>query len=266
MQLLAGLLLLSAALPLGRALARSRGSTLCYPLLWAWAAWLAWLVVVGGGAFWPWCAAPLHCYLALCLTGCAGVAVLGARRPGAAAWNFVVLGLLAVLLLPVAEGFGTPRLNAIYLSFLGATLAAALLNYVPTALAPAAVSLAVACGVQLAGLATGGNPDWLTLSAGCLIGLTPWLGWAALGRRGRAATEFDRTWLAFRDHYGVVWGQRTREQFNRAAANAGWPVTLTWHGLQPAAAGKPPEPALPLETLQALLKRFDDRGAVGPEA
>src|SRR5262249_21122194 len=33
-------------------------------------------------------------YLALCLTGCAGVAVLGARRPHVVAWNFVVLGLL----------------------------------------------------------------------------------------------------------------------------------------------------------------------------
>jgi len=35
--------------------------------------------------------------------GCAGVAVLGARRPGMTAWNFVVAGLLAVLLLPVAR-------------------------------------------------------------------------------------------------------------------------------------------------------------------
>src|SRR5262249_20953916 len=43
-------------------------------------------------------------YLALCLTACAGVAVFGARRPGVAAWNFVLLGLLAVLLLPLAEG------------------------------------------------------------------------------------------------------------------------------------------------------------------
>jgi hypothetical protein len=42
-------------------------------------------------------------YLALCLTGCVGVAVLGARRPGVGAWDFVLLGLLAVLLL-VAGG------------------------------------------------------------------------------------------------------------------------------------------------------------------
>src|SRR5260370_1235188 len=123
MQLLAGLLILSAAFPLGRALVRTRESTLRYPLLWAWSAWLAWL------------------------------------------W-----------------------------------------------------------GVELGGLATAGVPDWLTLVAGCLLGLTPWLGWAALCRRGPAEAEFDRTWLAFRDRYGMVWGQRTREQFNRAAANAGWPV------------------------------------------
>jgi hypothetical protein len=57
-----------------------------------------------------------------------------------------------------------------------------------------------------------------------------------------------------------VWGQRTREQFNRAAANAGWAVELTWHGLQSSGDGAADDPALPLETLSALLKRFDDRG------
>ena len=62
-------------------------------------------------------------YTALCLTGCAGVAVLGARRPGVAAWHFVPLGLLAVLLMPLAEGWGHLQLSPVRAGFLGATLA-----------------------------------------------------------------------------------------------------------------------------------------------
>ena len=218
---------------------------------------MAWVAVMGGGALWPGWDRPLTRYLALCLTGCAGVAVLGARRPTVVAWHFVVVGLLAVLLLPVAEGFGTPRLNAVYLIFLGATLAVAFLNYLPTPLAPAVLCLAAACGIEIAGLAKADLPDLVTVAGRCLVGLTPWVGLVALRTRPEARTEFDRTWLLFRDRFGVVWGQRTREQFNRAAANAGWPVTLTWHGLQPSGEGAQPDPAVVLDTLRALLKRFN---------
>jgi hypothetical protein len=74
--------------------------------------------------------------------------------------------------------------------------------------------------------------------------------------------EFDRLWSDFRDRFGLVWGQRVREQFNRSAANADWPVYLYWQGLRLTSGA-----ALPNEetqtamvaTLRALLKRF------GPE-
>jgi hypothetical protein len=39
-------------------------------------------------------------------------------------------------------------------------------------------------------------------------------------------------WLDFRDRWGLVWGQRVREQFNHAAENAGWPIQLRWLGLR----------------------------------
>ena len=54
----------------------------------------------------------------------------------------------------------------------------------------------------------------------------------ASGRgRGRQA-EIDELWLDFRDRFGLFWGQRVREQFNRSAVNAGWPVYLAWRGLR----------------------------------
>src|SRR5258708_30829129 len=85
MQLLAAILLLTAAYPLGIAWLKNRRTTLVYPLLWGWSAWLVWSGVVGGEAIWSFSGAPLGRYLALCLTGCTGVAGVGARKPGAAA-------------------------------------------------------------------------------------------------------------------------------------------------------------------------------------
>jgi hypothetical protein len=72
-----------------------------------------------------------------------------------------------------------------------------------------------------------------------------------------AVSEFNQVWLDFRDRFGLTWSLRMREQFNRAASNAGWHARLGWSGLQ----GPKEEIALPdmLRTLQALLKRF------GPE-
>src|SRR5205814_8699122 len=95
-------------------------------------------------------------YLALSLTGCAGVAVLGARRPGVGAWNFVLFGLLAVALLPLAECLitgGELHLAGPRTLFLASTLAVPFCNYLPTRLGPAAVLLAVASALALATLA-----------------------------------------------------------------------------------------------------------------
>ena len=51
-----------------------RGTTLTYTLLWAALAWVAWLWTAAAGTM-------ISRYVALGLTGCAAVAVLGARRP-----------------------------------------------------------------------------------------------------------------------------------------------------------------------------------------
>jgi hypothetical protein len=201
-------------MPLWTARKASRGSTLAYTLNWTLFAWAIWCgsyflmsreeVDTGG---WR--------YLALCLTGSAMVAVLGARRPGAAAWNFVILGLLAVLLLPVAANSiagGQLRLEGFRAAFVGAVLAA-----------------------------------------------SPWFAYACFKLQKPASTEFDHVWLAFRNRFGLVWGQRLRDQFNRSAANSGWPVYLSWQGLRLAVGSGQPDVAQQeamLANLQALMKRF----------
>jgi hypothetical protein len=251
MNALEALIFLSSLWPLAQAWRANRHTTLRYALAWLAAAWLAWgaltLVDTGGVR-----------YLALCLTGCAAVAVLGARLPIAGAWNFVVLGLLTVLWLPWFENIlvrGGPLLDPLRLLFVIATLAVGVLNYLPTRLAGAVLMLALACAAELVllldvALAEVWRP-WLTHVSRGSIPLACWLPWA-MARRSATLSAFDRQWLAFRDRFGLMWGQRVREQFNRAAANAGWPVVLGWNGLRASTFVT----ADMVETLGALLKRF----------
>jgi hypothetical protein len=208
-------------------------------------------------------------YLALGLTGCAGVAVLGARRPGVGAWNFVLLGLLLVLLLPLAEGGflgGEVEPGGVRLAFLTATLAVGLGNYLPTRLGAGAGVLLIACAGQLLALFGPRHLERLALrETSCLLaGCAPWVSWLNLAVRRPPGNDLDRLWLGFRDRFGLVWGLRLREQFNRAAANAGWPVRLGWSGFEEL--DSTAEPA-PREILHALLKRFgpeNDAGPLGP--
>jgi hypothetical protein len=237
-------IVLSAALPLVRAWRANRHTTLLQAVNWAWAAWAVWLLTFIALARGDVEEALLGRHLALSVTGCAGVAVLGARRPGVRAWNFVVCGLLAVLLLPVVQGAGVAQVATEFRIFLAAVLAVGLSNYLPTRACPGALVIGIGCGLMFAKV--------YEAAAGFCLGLGPWIALLLLSRK-RERTEADLLWLDFRDRFGIVWGQRIREQMNRAAANAGWPVTLTWHGLE--RKENVDEKAL-LDTLRAVLSRF----------
>jgi hypothetical protein len=104
--------------------------------------------------------------------------------------------------------------------------------------------------------------------AGCLlVGLAPWAAYERIVRQPRPPAEFDRLWLDFRDRYGLFWAQRLRDQFNRAAANAGWPAYLRWRGLRLRPGSALPAPAVQTEmlgALRALMKRFGPAGIAGP--
>jgi hypothetical protein len=253
------LLLLSGLYPLIRAWQANRTTSLRATLLWAGASWAAW--------FWALLdrTASMETvrYIALCLTGCTAVAVLGARRPGVASWNFVVLGLLAVLLLPLGENLllgGEQHRGGVRAWFLAGTLAVGLLNYLPTRLGPAALLLGLGCGSELAALLFAeAAMDWAVRVrpvSDALLAAVPWV--ALLAQyRPPPDNEFDQLWRDFRDRFGMVWALRLRDQFNRAAEHAGWSVALSWRGLWPiAAAPDPTELAAMTATLQALLRRF----------
>jgi hypothetical protein len=263
------LLSASAAYPLLRAWQGSRHTSLRHAVAWAALAWAGWLILAALAM----CAADASAarYTALCLTGCAAVAVLGARRPGVGAWNFVLLGLLTVMLLPLAELLvvGAKSLDPIRVVFLCATLAVGVLNYLPTRLAAAAVLLAAGCAAETALLLTPdghvGRLECSTGSGRLCLALSPWAAFAGLRRRG-AVSDAGRLWLDFRDRFGLVWGQRLREQFNHAAANAGRPLYLAWRGIRSTAGGQPSDEETEAagEILRALLRRFQTVAAESP--
>lgn len=260
MLLAIAILNLSSLVPLLVALHANRRASLLHAVLWMYGAWFLWAIVLFGRAS-DWTAATeLRVrYLALVLTGCAGIAVLGARRPGVAAWNFVVLGLLVVLCLPLAQGWllGTPlQLGELYQLCLGGTLAITVLNYLPTRFLLSAALLGSVCTWEFATLRSGQEPARPVLTGLALTAL-PWLGWATIrsGKPGQCAAE--TLWFTFRDRYGFLWAQRVREQFNNSMHHAGQPVRLQWAALdpQPASAAESEQAAA---TLRALLKRFLD--------
>ena len=275
LDLIVGLIYVTGLYPLLRAWQANRQTSLFQAVHWAGAAWLAWGLTVGGEALGL---TPetlrVVTYLALCLTGSAGVAVLGARRPGVGPWNFVLLGLLAVMLLPLAEGLlarGAGHLEGPRMLFLAATLAVIVLNYLPTRLGPVALLLGVGASMHL--LLLGGPETWREVLTTCtpvgnlLLAVVPWAGLERMASRAAPPSEFDRIWLDFRDRFGLVWGQRLREQFNNSASHAGWPVILRWRGLRIVPGSPPPtneDAQAMLDVLYALMKRFRSDEVIEP--
>ncbi len=246
-------------MPFPWALRANRHTSLRYALGWGCLACVAWLPVtsdlVPDLEAWR--------YLALCVTAAPGIAVLGARQPYVGAWNFVVLGLLAVMLLPLAESLvlGTDRRDSVRIIFMAATLAIGVLNYLPTRNAPAALLLGTGCAAEMVVLF---SPEWLPPArwlAPCALALTPWTALLCSLRPRRYASELDRLWLDFRARFGLFWGQRLREQFNHAAQHAGWPVELRWSGLRRLEPWSPEIEAEMMDALKALQKRFIQESA-----
>lgn len=229
-------------IPLLTAWMANRSTSLSAAMGWAIVAWAGW-----GAAFLQPTSDDAR-YLALCLTGCAGVAVLGARRPHVFAWNFVVFGLLGVMALPILEAF-VIRVDSFNMErkiFLGVILFVTIANYLPTRFALAVVAAGIGCTLaylRIVGVALAPESESMTIAA---VGMTPWIAWWS------ARVPAEDEWIVLRDRYGFVWGARVRDQFNAAARNAGLSARIRWQGLD--ADAETEESARLL--LRKLTKRF----------
>jgi hypothetical protein len=240
--------LLVSALAFARVVVANWRRPLLYGVIWALFGWtVACVLVIAGPS--------LH-FVALTLFGCASVAVLGARNPNAAAWQFVVCGLAVVLMLPQFEASirDCPiDFSGVRWAFVCGLGAFASLNYLFTRLAFPIILLAVGGTLTFfIPKPTDGEPIAIF---GHLFGLVciwsaPAVGWVSFWDRCRDKSPTSRLWLDFRDRYGAVWALRVMEQFNRSAANAGSEKTIKWNGLNGI------DDAAAYERLTALLKRF----------
>ncbi len=219
-----------------------RGTTLVVPWCWAIAALAAVVgceTVLGFAAarFSPQGSEALR-YAAACLSCCATVSVLGAKRPQHNVWQFVVLSLWAAAALPAAGALLAPAGAPIEIDLARAWLLAVVIavgcaNWLPTrywlaailAAAGQTVLLAEALPLSVPGLGSVGVLACLALwAAAALV--------AVLARPPRCEDGLDRLWRDFRDSFGVAWGLRVAERVNAAAAQHGWPIRLSWQGFR----------------------------------
>jgi len=211
-------------------------------------------------------------YLAVLALLAALISVLNARAPGGRVWAGLMVVLVVVFMIPWLEEPGRMRraqgmtylhLGSPWTLFYGLLVVVGVTNYLPTRYGSAAACLGLVFILEYVGLT---RMDW---SLQRRAAVWEWVSWTfALSvriaqksaKQGPAEGRFEPLWLWFRDHWGVVWALRVRERFNREAELAGWPVRLTWFGLEPVGSLESGRalrvPALAETTLRGLIRRF----------
>jgi hypothetical protein len=183
--------------------------------------------------------------------------------------------LVVVFLIPWLEGSARLRsvkglasldLASPWTIFYWLLLVAGVTNFLPTRYGPAATVVGLALTLEYLGLT---HTDWTDRSRALVWQWVAWLlalgiwvaDWCA-SKPVAGGTDFERLWLWFRDHWGVVWAIRIEDRFNRSAESSGWLTRLTWFGVTQvesspkAASSTPPDQAEAM--LRGLIRRFAD--------
>jgi len=200
-------------------------------------------------------------YLAAILMLTPAVCLLGARRPGVAAWQwFVVLPLVFVLAWPGAIQIVNSRGRIpieLSLPALSGFLLVALMSTAPGL----GRGMTVACLLQLGTTLTAVSPvvpwlpraPWLFLSAASVQLLATVLAGRCLKRhharlRQSASLHQQTTqlWLLFQDIYGMIWAQRLLDRAREFERTEKWACSLTLDGFTTL--------ATPAETEQAIAR------------
>jgi len=276
--------LLTCSLP------KVRGTTLLAPLLWAIAAGLG---LTAGEAFFSAADANVSTlfvsilrYATAIATLCPLMAVLGAKRPQNRGWQWVVLSLGLILMLPAAQSMLISpgrhlELFAAWRLFLGAMLGLGLLNYLPTRFWLAAVLVVFGQALFLDPFLW--DQPFVSVEWGRLAGAVCFLAAVVTVRiqlifEAKASRHaglgvvspglwselngYNQQWLCFRNAFGAFWALRILQRINQTAEVCDWPVRLTWTGFLPT--DTTPTDSLRSshlaeidQTLQTLLRRFN---------
>lgn len=266
---------------------RLRGTTLAAPAAWAVASGLA-LAAVEAPLAWRGMpentlAASLWPYAAAIGTCCPLMAVLGAKRPQDRGWQWVVLSLWVVLLVPALQMVAASTGNRLepfiaWRLLLAGLIAMGLLNYLPTRFALSALLYAGGQVLLLANYlinaAYGQQGRWAGLIAMLCALLSAHV--LAVRRRGGAARaaaplsefrRFNERWLAFRNGWGAFWALRVLQRINQTAELSDWPVRLEWGGFAPREVANDADASVAVidpahatqieQALDSLLRRFE---------
>jgi hypothetical protein len=200
-------------------------TTLIAPVRWGLVAFLA--IAYSAGSQWGSDAYLRYAVAVLAVTPT--LAQLGAKRPQNGAWQFIVLTLVGVLLLPVAKGwaFGDtqPHVHTLFRWLIAAHIVVGVVNYLPTRYAGPAVLFGSAQALVAAEYLPWPIPRVPHASLIAIVCCAASLLWTNYLAR---PTSF---WRDFRDAYGLVWGLRVAERLNVAAKQHGWPVEFAWGGM-----------------------------------
>ena len=168
------------------------------------------------------------------------VAVLGAQRPHARIWQFVVASLWLILVLPAVknvllEPASIFQLHPAWGWSLWVLIVVGLINRIGTRHWCSALLVTVGQGRLLSGQLPGLGQDvdaagtLLALSCFVLAALLVHLQWwrdPAIPPR-----TFNQAWRDFRDLYGVLWAFRIADRINTLAERQELGVQLRWQGL-----------------------------------
>ena len=228
----------------------------------------------------------IHRVVVAALSVCPVMSLLGAKRPQHGIWQFIVGSLAAVLALPAASAVlihpgSLPDLHILGRIFLPVLVIVGWMNFVGTRRAVAATLVAVGHfgliwpllpGVRLEVALPQATHDLVAIScmtAGGFLALTQ-AAFAGLRRRSlltdgaelpREYAEFEcrvnACFLALRETLGAAWTLRLAERFDQMATRRGWPVRLTFQGVQMQEESQEAswEPDA-LRAMEALMKRF----------
>lgn len=213
-------------------------------------------------------------YFAAVVLLCPGIAVLGARRPGASAWAFfVLLPLVLVLMWPAVASFQVARpadpieIEVPALVGVGLVLIMSGGNYFGTRYTLSTFYYAAAIVLLVAPMSAA-VPDFFPerTTARFMASLACLLAIAETNRRskpvpGDGISRLDVLWFDFMDSFGMVWAKRVMDRVNETARHEKWAMQLELHGFVPIAESPSADELLRTNeriehTFRFLLKRF----------
>lgn len=194
------------------------------------------------------------------------LAQLGAKSPQNGAWQFIVVTLVVVLVLPVVQGWAygdeSPAVHLLFRWLLVAHVFLGVGNYLFTRFAGPAVLLGAGelalIAEYLPYYAQPASRGRELVGLGCLVAAIG-LAWAVVYFRSRTERSLDRLWSDFRDAYGAVWTLRIAERLNASARLHRWPVEFSWDGIAVTGEGRHGLPTTDLAGLEPPLQHRIER-------